>query len=748
MPFQVIDKSRTPPGGWQYRYAATNWQITEPLNKSFSDAVNLMIDHAKANPTKGFPTDFKTASEYLETYTAKRLNNNPQYIREVDENGQTAQKKTTHLLSGLSGLREGVAHAVNRFRETANGARILADWLGHGGIPVSQAQAEKRAEICSGCKLNRRRDNPISSTVAETIIEHERARHQVELRTTRDVALNTCGHCGCYLKLKVWVPTKYLDQPPASTFPPHCWINKENASRPTITVKRMDAFGDVIMASVVATKIWQRGYDIRFICSEVPRAALEGHPHIRELVQDTTQNAQIDLDGAYERHAEKNVKPRTVLMLEAANKQRPELNLETVNLVPTLWLSDAEKDSMRKRLGEIKRPWVVVIPKSNFWPNRTIDLKALSTAAKMLSEEGVDCIYGGSETTKPVEGFRMPGIRTFREMMALIAVSDLVVTPDTGPLHVAKAFGKQILYLRQCNDPELVLSNQSDWFEIDSNGSECLGCGEFTCPIDAKKPPCQKFDPKTLFNAVMDRVTSAEVSAIIPVHKQSKRLERCLAAIRPQVDEVVVSADANEIVTPDWVMYVHPQAKRTGFGHTCNRGARNSVGKYLLFLNDDCYLDDGAVAKMLECMTDGVAVVGCKLRYPDGTLQHAGTRRDPKGYAHIDYRRNEGSITEPTEMEFVTFAAALVRREAFYQVHGFDEEFDCYCEDSDFCLRVRRAGWKVVYTPLATGIHEESKTTAETKGMMHHNSAGVFWRKWGEYFETNKLNSLGVFYDV
>ena len=159
--------------------------------------------------------------------------------------------------------------------------------------------------------------------------------------------------------------------------------------------------------------------------------------------------------------------------------------------------------------------------------------------------------------------------------------------------------------------------------------------------------------------------------------------------------------------------------------------ARFSTGEFLLFLNDDCYLDPGAVEAMRKVFDDPkVGAVGCKTRYPNGKLYFAGAHR-PKGctsFGHIQDDR----FTAPMEMEFVNFAAAMVRRKAFFGVGGFDERYDCYAEDADLCVRLRLAGWRIVYEPRATGIHDESQTTSATKWKMLEESNKLFVKRWGE----------------
>jgi hypothetical protein len=130
-----------------------------------------------------------------------------------------------------------------------------------------------------------------------------------------------------------------------------------------------------------------------------------------------------------------------------------------------------------------------------------------------------------------------------------------------------------------------------------------------------------------------------------------------------------------------------------------------------------------------------IAVVGHLLRYPDGRIQHGGTHRVPNaiGFPHLDSTR----ITEPSEMEAVTAASMLVRKDAFNAVGGFDESYFMYLEDTDLCLKLRTSGYMVYYTPYAQGIHEGS---ASSKGRLDlkeiiNKSTSIFTAKWKRYFE-------------
>lgn len=650
----------------------------------------------------------------------------------------------------LQQLAVAVRAAVERVRQDAVAAKTLTEWLGAGGEPVAPALAERRAAICAQCPQNIIRRKRLETSIAEAIRQQETVRSKIDLRTSNDQNLHTCQSCGCHLKLKVWVPLKHLA--PAD-FPGHCWFVSESATpapapvhvakpeRPSVSIRRMDALGDVILASILATKMHDLGYDVHFACSAGARHPLNNHPHIASFITDD-RKAAVELDRTYERSPDRTKKDIGLLMLEAAAPQLQDAGLPVPgfhNRVPNLVLLEQEIMAMRDQLQRFQKPWVSIIPRSGSWPNRTVRSDSLTTAAGLINGSCFWAFPGDAPANiLPLQ------IRSFRDLMALIYLSDLIVTPDTGPLHVAAAFNKRVVVLETCNDTRLRLTELTDYSTV-AAPLECIRCGEFHCPINQAEPPCQNIPGHAIATAVNERLTqhsNGKVSAIIPVYKVDARLNRCIDAVKSQVDEVVIALDGNAGFSglAKGVRVVPPMGIRTGYGKTCMRGSRVATGEHLLMLNDDCYLNPGAVAAMRAAMVDPkCAIVGSQLWYPDGTIQHGGMGRNHGdiGFGHIDHRRKQPTIQSLTELESVTFAAALVRRSAFYGVRGFDEEYDCYAEDTDLCMKVRRDGWRVMYEPAAVGIHDESQTTSPMKAKLASDAMQIFTRKWRRYFDHN-----------
>jgi O-antigen biosynthesis protein len=156
------------------------------------------------------------------------------------------------------------------------------------------------------------------------------------------------------------------------------------------------------------------------------------------------------------------------------------------------------------------------------------------------------------------------------------------------------------------------------------------------------------------------------------------------------------------------------------FSSTNNLAAARAAGELLCFLNDDTEVfDKGWLAAMTgHVLRERVGAVGAKLLYPNGRIQHAGVILGAGGVAAHSYRGmpsetvgyHDRAVVDQ-EVSCVTAACMLVRREAFIDVGGFDEALTVAFNDVDLCLRLRQAGWRIVWTPSAQLCHKESVST-------------------------------------
>ena len=156
------------------------------------------------------------------------------------------------------------------------------------------------------------------------------------------------------------------------------------------------------------------------------------------------------------------------------------------------------------------------------------------------------------------------------------------------------------------------------------------------------------------------------------------------------------------------------------FARMCNRGARLAPGDAILLFNNDLeVMEPGWLGEMVECLSfDDVGIVGAKLTYPDGKVQHNGVivgLGQAAGHWYVDAEGDDpgpmGRFAIRQTLSAVTGACMLVTKRCFEALGGFDEErFAIAYNDIDLCLRGRDAGFRTVWTPFAHLVHHESAT--------------------------------------
>jgi len=191
-------------------------------------------------------------------------------------------------------------------------------------------------------------------------------------------------------------------------------------------------------------------------------------------------------------------------------------------------------------------------------------------------------------------------------------------------------------------------------------------------------------------------------------------------------------------------------ADNRGFAHANNQALARCHGDYLLLLNSDTVTHQDALSALVAAMEahPEVGISGAKLLNSDGSLQYS-CRRFPTfiagllrnnpigrlfpGNAQVqDYLMTEFDHAMPAKVDWVSGAALCIRRATMEQVGLLDEIYFMYCEDMDWCYRVRQAGWKVYYFPEAVITHHIGRSSDKAVSAMvraHHRSMGIFYRK-------------------
>lgn len=249
------------------------------------------------------------------------------------------------------------------------------------------------------------------------------------------------------------------------------------------------------------------------------------------------------------------------------------------------------------------------------------------------------------------------------------------------------------------------------------------------------------------------------ISIIIPNKDHIDDLKRCIGSIeaRSTYDNYEYIIVENNSDQPETFEYYKELEKSNPKVHVVywdgifnysainNFGAEHAKGDYLLLLNNDTeIINDDCLEELLGyCTREDVGAVGARLYYEDDTIQHAGVVigfGGIAGHAFVQQRRGETGYCDrivcAQDYSAVTAACMMVKRKAFDEVGGLSEELQVAFNDIDFCMKLRKAGYLIVYNPYAELYHYESKSrgledTPEKVARFNREMA-VFEKRWPE----------------
>jgi GT2 family glycosyltransferase len=234
-------------------------------------------------------------------------------------------------------------------------------------------------------------------------------------------------------------------------------------------------------------------------------------------------------------------------------------------------------------------------------------------------------------------------------------------------------------------------------------------------------------------------------TAIVVTYRTGPVLFECLERLRadPLVAATIVVNNGNP---PDVetalrargdIVLIEGQGN-VGFGRACNLGAQRAATAYLLFVNPDVVLGEGAVTALIEA-GEGAPhpwIAGARLIWPDGREQRGGRRdridlrtaavsalglgavfRDP-------HRERDPLPAAPIRVGAISGAAFLTPRADFETLGGFDERYFLHVEDIDLCRRAEERGGAVIFQPKATALHHRSTSEGSRLRIEMHKAAG------------------------
>ena len=238
------------------------------------------------------------------------------------------------------------------------------------------------------------------------------------------------------------------------------------------------------------------------------------------------------------------------------------------------------------------------------------------------------------------------------------------------------------------------------------------------------------------------------VAGVVVTHGPDPELERCLEALRPQVDELVVVANppAPKI---DARLIVNDRA--LGFAANANSGISATSSPFVVVANPDTEPRPDAI-RLLKKFADlhpRAGVIGPQMLFPDGRWQPSrrsfptvsGTivRRTPlrtilrPETRQLDHYLLEDRPVEPVQADWMLAAFLLLRREMLDELGGFDEQFRLYGEDIELSYRAAKAGWERWYVPAAVVTHryaaETDRRLLTRRTLWHWRGIARFVRK-------------------
>ena len=311
----------------------------------------------------------------------------------------------------------------------------------------------------------------------------------------------------------------------------------------------------------------------------------------------------------------------------------------------------------------------------------------------------------------------------------------------------------KILYHWRCHDSSTAENPQSKLYAFEA-GERALEAHYERMGIQAE---VMKGEYLGLYRTRYKRAKDPLISIIIPNKDHIEDLKRCIASVENKstyqnFEFVIVENNSTDEETFRFYEELQRTDKRVRIVHwegefnysaINNFGERFAQGEYLLLLNNDTeMINPDCLEELLGyCMRPDVGAVGARLYYEDDTIQHAGVvigfgglaghcfvqqPRESSGYCH--------RIICAQNYSAVTAACMMVRKSVFEEVGGFSEELKIAFNDIDFCMKLRRAGYLIVYNPYAELYHYESKSRGledtPEKVERFNNEILTFEKKW------------------
>lgn len=265
-----------------------------------------------------------------------------------------------------------------------------------------------------------------------------------------------------------------------------------------------------------------------------------------------------------------------------------------------------------------------------------------------------------------------------------------------------------------------------------------------------------------------------EIDIIIITYNSTDCLRQCLKSIFENQDDIhlniyVINNYPSEHIDRASIGFpnvnVINSKRNYGFSKAVNRALFNTSSEFICILNPDTIVKENSFKNCVEFLLDNkkIGIIGPRICNSNGSYQGSArsfptlltaffgrtswlTKAYPnnslskKNMVNIDYYGNE-----PLEVDWVSGACMIVRRDAINNIGAMDERFFMYWEDADWCRRMRMGGWKVVYYPRTTIVHTcgQSSKTRPLKSILHfHKSCYQLYEKYNPSYKAILLPAV------
>jgi N-acetylglucosaminyl-diphospho-decaprenol L-rhamnosyltransferase len=255
----------------------------------------------------------------------------------------------------------------------------------------------------------------------------------------------------------------------------------------------------------------------------------------------------------------------------------------------------------------------------------------------------------------------------------------------------------------------------------------------------------------------------ARLAIVIVSYNTVALLRQCLSSLRASltrsdlspiivvVDNGSLDGSASMVATAFPDVQLHAQAENRGFASANNVAINDIEADYTLFLNPDTeVLGDAplALVRFLENHSD-VGLGGGRLLNPDLSFQDSAFRFPSLAMSFLDFFPINYRLTRSRmngryprnwygrsfDIDHPLGACMCVRADIIQQIGGFDEGFFMYCEEVDWCMRIKQSGWRIAYTPDAEIIHHVGASSRQNAGPMlvqlHRSRDRLFQKHYG-----------------